>query len=120
MHTQVLSFACIAAASAYFGLLANLCRTVDEIRDLAAGNPNVVVGDCKELKYEFRMGGSFQSSTYGYDKKSAAGWIIFLSILVLIYQILALLQLFLHFKLLHIKIPVCKTYWTLFFIIVSS
>ena len=93
------------------------------------GDPNnVVVGSCEQFKYEIRMvnrfgietSSSVRSKAIGFEKKSAAGWVIFLSVLVMIYQVFALLQLFLHCKLLHIKIPILKAFWTLFFIIVSQ
>ena len=95
---------------------------MDSISRESARDPSIVVGSCKALVYVIQTATSFQSRKFGFDEKSAAGWIIFLSILVIIYQVLAFLQLFLHFKLLHIKIPLSflKTFWTLFFIIVSS
>ena len=51
--------------------------------------------------------------------QSAAGWIIFLSIIVLLYQTFAVVQLFLYIPQLYMKIPIRKTFWYLFPLIVS-
>ena len=51
--------------------------------------------------------------------QAAAGWIIFLSIIVLLYQTFAVVQLFLYIPPLYMKIPIRKTFWYLFPLIVS-
>ena len=51
--------------------------------------------------------------------QAAAGWIIFLSIVVLFYQTFAVVQMFLYIPLLYMKIPIRKTFWYLFPLIVS-
>ena len=51
--------------------------------------------------------------------QSAAGWIIFLSIVVLLYQTFAVVQLFLYIPPLYMKIPIRKTFWYLFPLIVN-
>lgn len=50
---------------------------------------------------------------------AAAGWIIFLSIVVLFYQAFAVAQMFLYIPLLYKKIPIHTTSWYLFSLIVS-
>ena len=50
--------------------------------------------------------------------QAAAGWIIFLSIVVLLLQTFAVVQLFLYIPPLYMKIPICKTFWYLFSLIV--
>ena len=50
--------------------------------------------------------------------QSAAGWIIFLLIVVLLYQTFAVVQLFLYIPPLYMKIPIRKTFWYLFPLIV--
>ena len=52
------------------------------------------------------------------NTKAAAGWALFLSLAVLLYQIFAVLQLFLYLKFLYMKIPVGKSLWYLFPLIV--
>ena len=47
---------------------------------------------------------------------SAAVWIIFLSFWVILYQILAIVQLFLHIKIVYTTVPVVN--WSLFFLVV--
>ena len=54
------------------------------------------------------------------DTRQAAGWILFLSLVVFIHQIFAIFQLFFYLKLLYIKIPVGKSLWYLFPLIVSA
>lgn len=51
--------------------------------------------------------------------QAAAGWIIFLSLVVLLYQIFAVVQLFLYIPPLYMKIPIRKMFWYLFPLIVS-
>lgn len=48
---------------------------------------------------------------------SAAAWIIFLTFWVMLYQILAILQLFLRIKIVYTLVPVVN--WSLFFLVVS-
>ena len=47
---------------------------------------------------------------------SAGGWIIFLSFWVILYQILAVVQLFLQVKILYTNVPFIN--WSLFFLVV--
>ena len=54
------------------------------------------------------------------NTRAAAGWILFLSLVVFMYQIFAIYQLFVYTKLLYIKIPVGKSLWYLFPLIVSA
>ena len=54
------------------------------------------------------------------DTRAAAGWILFLSLVVFMYQFFAIFQLFVYLKLLYIKIPVGKSLWYLFPLIVSG
>lgn len=51
--------------------------------------------------------------------RAAAGWILFLSLVVFMYQIFTIFRLFMYLKLLYIKIPVGKFLWYLFPLIVS-
>ena len=83
-------------------------------------SPQFPRGNCDMFLYMVRTVTSSSSKSVSFDQKSASGWLIFVSGLVIIYQTLALLQLFLNFKLLHMKIPVYKSLWTLFYIIVSG
>ena len=47
---------------------------------------------------------------------SASGWVIFLSFWVMVYQGLAILQLFLHIKLAYTTVPHIN--WSVFFLVV--
>ena len=49
---------------------------------------------------------------------SAAGWVIFLSFWVMVYQGLAILQLFLHVKLLYTNVPYIN--WSVFLLVVRT
>ena len=49
---------------------------------------------------------------------SAAGWTIFLSFWVMLYQALAIAQLFLHVKLAYRPVPVIN--WSYFFLVVYN
>ena len=49
--------------------------------------------------------------------RSAAGWVIFLSFWVMVYQIIATVQLFLRIKIVYTIVPVIK--WSIFFLVVS-
>ena len=53
------------------------------------------------------------------NTRAAAGWIIFLSLIALLYQIFAVVQLFLYIPVLYMKIPIRKSFWYLFPLIVS-
>lgn len=55
--------------------------------------------------------------TLAVQTNSAAGWVIFLSFWVMLYQALAIVQLFLHVKFVYYKIPVIN--WSVFFLVVS-
>ena len=48
--------------------------------------------------------------------RSAAGWVIFLSFWVMVYQIIATLQLFLRIKIVYTTVPIIK--WSIFFLVV--
>ena len=50
---------------------------------------------------------------------AVASWIVFLSLVVLLYQAFAFVQLFLYIPPLYMKIPVRKSFWYLFPLIVS-
>ena len=54
------------------------------------------------------------------NTQAAAGWILFLSLIVCMYQIFAIFQLFFYLKLLYMKIPVGKSLWYLFPLMVSE
>lgn len=54
------------------------------------------------------------------DTQAAAGWTLFLSLVVFIYQSFAIFQQFVYLKLLFIKIPLGKSIWYLFPLIVSG
>ena len=54
------------------------------------------------------------------NTRAAAGWILFLSLVVFMYQFFTIFQLFVYLKLLYIKIPVGKSLWYLFPLIVSG
>ena len=54
----------------------------------------------------------------GIQVYSASGWVIFLSFWVMVYQGLAILQLFLHVKLAYITVPYIK--WSVFFLVVRT
>ena len=54
------------------------------------------------------------------NTQAAAGWALFLSLVFLLYQIFAISQLFFYVKLLYMKIPVGKTLWYLFPLIVRQ
>lgn len=52
------------------------------------------------------------------DVYAASGWVIFLSFWVMVYQGLAILQLFLHVKLAYKIIPYIN--WSIFFLVVRA
>ena len=108
----MLSLLSIAVAAAYFALLENLCQFMTAVVS-RRNRSNLASGNCDYFTYSTNV----ESGVF--DTMSTAGWIIFLSLLVVIYQILAVSQLFLNFKLLHIKIPIRKSFWTVFSIIVG-
>ena len=58
---------------------------------------------------------SLETRTHG-----AAGWTLFFSLVVLLYQIFALLQMFFYVKVLYTKIQLGKYQWYLFPLIVSD
>ena len=47
----------------------------------------------------------------------AAAWIIFLSFWVILYQVLAIVQLFLRVEVLYITVPIVN--WSIFFLVVN-
>ena len=53
------------------------------------------------------------------NTRAAAGWILFLSLIACMYQIFTIFQLFFYLKLLYMKIPIGKSLWYLFPLIVS-
>ena len=59
--------------------------------------------------------GNLVSSTNG-----AAGWTLFFSLVVLLYHIFALLQMFFYLEVLYMKIRLGKSLWYLFSLIVST
>ena len=50
------------------------------------------------------------------ETDAAAGWVIFLSFWVMLYQILAIVQLFLHVNILYKRIPYIN--WSIFLLVV--
>ena len=54
------------------------------------------------------------------NTRQAAGWILFLSLVVFMYHIFATFQLFYYLKLLYVKVTVGKSLWYLFPLIVSA
>jgi hypothetical protein len=54
------------------------------------------------------------------NTRAAAGWILFLSLVAYMYQSFAFFQLFFYLKLLYIKIPVGKSLWYLFPLMVNT
>lgn len=48
----------------------------------------------------------------------AAAWVIFLSFWVMLYQILAIVQLFLRIEILYITVPIID--WSIFFLVVNQ
>ena len=55
---------------------------------------------------------------FGTETYSASGWVMFLSFWVMVYQGLAILQLFLHVKLAYTTVPYIK--WSVFFLVVRT
>ena len=50
--------------------------------------------------------------------RSAAGWVIFVSFWVMVYQIIAIVQLFLKIKIVYTVFPLIN--WSIFFLVVSN
>ena len=57
---------------------------------------------------------------YGVDLRATNGWFIFLCLVEIVLQIVAITELFLDIKLLKIKIPLGKSLWYLVNIVVSE
>ena len=116
---QVLSLCSAACASAYFVVLSNLCSYMTTFH---AAHTDVVIGTCDNFAYKVHTenGGSFSdhSKSVSFDSKSSVGWILALSFVAFIYQILAVLQLFLDFKIPNMKKVLCKCTCTIFFLTV--
>ena len=56
---------------------------------------------------------------YGVNLRATSGWLIFISLVVTTFHMVAIVDLFTDIKLLRIKIPLGKSLWYLFTIIVS-
>ena len=59
----------------------------------------------------------FLSSPRVERTNATAGWIIFLSFWVMVYQIIVIVQLFLKVKIVYTAVPIVK--WSLFFLVVN-
>ena len=114
---QVLSLCSAVCASAYFGVLADLCSYMTKLH---AAHPNVVIGTCYTFSYRVVKDNRDIEESLSFDSKSSVGWILALSFVTFIYQILAILQLFLDFEVPHIKKVLCKCTCTIFFLTVRS
>ena len=54
------------------------------------------------------------------NTRAAAGWILFLSLVACMYQVFTIFQMFSYVKLLYMKIPIGKSLWYLFPLMVSG
>lgn len=114
---QVVSLTSAVVASVYLGILANLCNFM-----VTTGkqNPDVPVGSCEVFMYQVSSEGFESEGSLTFDRAGPVCVVLVLSVLLIIYQILAILQLFLNVEVLNIMKTCCKSTCTVFSIIVSS
>lgn len=113
---QVLSLCSAVCASAYFGALVDLCNYIT----FHAAHTDVVIGTCNNFTYQIVSDEYNIVESLSFDSKSSIGWILALSFVAFIYQLLAILQLFLDFEAPNVKKILCKCTCTIFFLTVCS
>ena len=85
-------------------------------------NPSIVIGTCEVFAYKYGTSGGSKSYAEGslkFESKGTAYWVLTLSLIVFIYQIVALLQLYCKSAIFNIRKDCCKSTVTVFSTIVS-
>ena len=85
-------------------------------------NHDTVIGTCEVFAYKYgKNGGStpYAEGSLKFESKGAAYWVLALSLVVLIYQVIALLQLYCKSGILNARKACCKSTLTIFSIFVS-
>ena len=86
-------------------------------------NHDTVIGTCEVFAYKYgTSGGStpYAEGTLKFESKGAAYWVLALSLVMLVYQVIALLQLFCKSGILNARKVCCKSTVTIFSIFVSA
>ena len=108
-YTQILSIGSIGAASAYLGALSSLCQYMELTHQK---NHNTVIGTCEVFAYKYGTNSGGEPVGEGslkFESKGTAYWVLALSLVMLLYEILALLQLYLKSGVLNARKACCKS-----------
>ena len=81
---------------------------------------NVSIGNCKTFMYKYSVNGITMEGSYTFQPRVSVYAILALSLVVIIYQLLAIVHLFLNIKPLKMRPRCCKSVCSIFSIIVRK
>lgn len=115
----VVSFTSIIAASVYMGIFKTICDFMETAASPGKLNPdNHTIGNCETFQYRYTVqspnGVITHSGSFTFLQTTSIIFILALSTLVIVYQLLAVLQLFLNVKPLSIRKTCCKSTCSIF------
>ena len=100
------------------GALSSFCQYMELTHQK---NHNTVIGTCEIFAYKYGTnsgGGPVGEGSLKFESKGTAYWVLTLSLVMLIYEILALLQLYCKSAILNARKACCKSTATVFSIFV--
>ena len=100
------------------GALSSFCQYMELTHQK---NHNTVIGTCEIFAYKYGTnsgGGPVGEGSLKFESKGTAYWVLALSLVMLIYEVLALLQLYYKSAITNARKPCCKSTATVFSIFV--
>lgn len=115
---QAVSFSLAVIASVYVGIFENICDFM--VTTGQKTSHDVSVGNCKTFMYKYSVDGISFEGSYTFQPILSVCVMLVLSFVVVTYQVLAIIHLFLDIKPLNIRIRCSKSMCSIFSIIVRK